>query len=342
MERTADEILAHAYRIERVRVGILAHDALQVLGELAAALQGGDEPTLHRELGSIAVHRGQRRRRFRHVVIERGGSERPCPRHVLTVGVPERLKPHGALLPLARRHVASGELIRIALEGAGAKHVHVDAQLVDGILQEHAVVAEAVDVHESERIEVHLARLCGEIVLSLIERVGGHHDAFARALEVPQCRADLLQFRQTRGLEVAQIEHDELDALVALGRLDGVDHIAQQRLGCGTAGGLAECPAHGVAGELLDQFTLGGDHQGGDFRDLGNAGVQCREQKAEDDQQQDEMEDLAYALQHPPNQCEKAHQRRLGPRSTSLARRPRTTGQTFSSMRAALPDRSRR
>ncbi len=193
------EVLAHADRIERMRVGILAHQALHIVGKLAAALERGHQPALQGELGGIAVHRGERRRRFAHVLVERVGSQGARTSDVLTVGVPQRLQPHRALLALARRHIAARELIGETLEGSGAEHVDVHAELVDGILEEHAVVAEAVDIDQSERIEIDLARLGGEVVLRLIERVGRDHDALARGAEIAQRRADLLQLRQTRG-----------------------------------------------------------------------------------------------------------------------------------------------
>ncbi len=93
----------------------------------------------------------------------------------------------------------------IALERAGAEHVHVDAELVDGVLQEHAVVAEAVDVDQPHRIEIDLAGLRGEVVLGLIERIGGHHHALAGGAKIAQGGADLLQLRQPRGIQIAEI-----------------------------------------------------------------------------------------------------------------------------------------
>ena len=55
------EILCHPDGIERMRVLILAHDALQLVGDLPTALQRGDQAALQRELGGVAVDGGQRR-----------------------------------------------------------------------------------------------------------------------------------------------------------------------------------------------------------------------------------------------------------------------------------------
>src|ERR1700734_3267209 len=46
--------------------------------------------------------------------------------------------------------------------------------------------------------------------------------------------------------------------------------------------------------------------------------MQCREHESENDQQQDEMKDLAYALQHPPHQPEESHRRLPGPGALDL------------------------
>ena len=238
-----------------------------------------------RELRCIAVHRGERRGRLIDVIVERARLERACTGHVLGVGVPQRVEPHAAFLALARRHVAARELIGVALECAGAEHVDVHAELVDGVLQKHAVVAEAVDVHEPERIQIHLARLRREIVLALIERIAHRHHALAGSAEIAQSRADLLQFRQARGGQVAEIQHDQLDARVALRGLDGVDHIAQQGFRGGPAGGLSESTAHRIARQLLDQLAFGRNHEGGAARHGGNGCMQRREHESENDQQ---------------------------------------------------------
>ena len=55
------EVLAHADRIERMRVLILADRALQVVGDLPAALQRGHQAALQRQFRGVAVDRGQSR-----------------------------------------------------------------------------------------------------------------------------------------------------------------------------------------------------------------------------------------------------------------------------------------
>ena len=113
--------------------------------------------------------------------------------------------------------------------------------------------------------------------------------------------------------------------------------------GAGPPGGLAQCAAHRVARQLLDQFALGRDHQRRAARHDRNGGMQRGENEPEDQQQQDQMQDLADPLKNSPDQPEKSPQ--SGPDThSSLQPAPRTItdAQIFSSMRAALPDKSRR
>ena len=48
---------------------ILAHEALQLVGELPAALQRGHQAALQRQLRGIAVHGGERRGRVGDVFV---------------------------------------------------------------------------------------------------------------------------------------------------------------------------------------------------------------------------------------------------------------------------------
>src|SRR6266446_3148575 len=139
------------------------------------------------------------------------------------------------------------------------------------------------------------------------------------------------------------IEHDQLDALVGLGGRNGVGHVPEQSLGRRTAGGLVEGAAHRVTRQLLDDFALRGDHQRRGVRDAGNGGMQGGENEAENNQQQNQVQDPANTLENPPDQSKKSHESGPDTHSTPPVR-PSTKNpdevQIFSSMRAALPDKS--
>ena len=72
--RTAERYWLMPTELNEWRVGILADDALQLVGELAAALQRGDQSALHRKLRRIAVDRGQCRRGVRSTYSFKRGS----------------------------------------------------------------------------------------------------------------------------------------------------------------------------------------------------------------------------------------------------------------------------
>ena len=82
------QILAHRDRIERMRVGVLTDERLELLGKLAAALQTRDQAALQRELRGISVQRRERRGALRDVIIERIRRERASARDVGDVGMP--------------------------------------------------------------------------------------------------------------------------------------------------------------------------------------------------------------------------------------------------------------
>jgi hypothetical protein len=241
------QILIHLDRVERVILAVLPHEVFQFVSHFAAALERGHQTTLQRQLRGIAVQRAERRRTLRDVVIQRGGGQRAGVRDVALIGTPQARQPRRAFIALGRRHVAARKLIRVTLEGAGTKDVHVHAQFIDRILEEHPVVAEAVDVDQAQGIQVHLAGLGRDVVAGLIERIGGHDDAFAARAKLAYRFADLLQLGQARRLQIPEIEHDQLDARVAPGRLDRIDDVFQQRFRRGTTGCLAHGAPHRVA-----------------------------------------------------------------------------------------------
>ena len=71
--------------------------------------------------------------------------------------------------------------------------------------------------------------------------------------------------------------------------------------------------------------------------------MQRGEQKSEDDQQQNQMEDLADTLQNSPDESKETRKSRPDTHSLPPGRPAMTDDrQIFSSMRAALPDKSRR
>ena len=114
------QVLAHADPIEGMVAVVLAHQPLQIVRDLPAALQRGHQAALQGHFRQIAVDglhgcglRGDE-------ILQRGGGQRSGASDILAVSAPQGLEPDRGLLALARRHVAARKLIGIALEGAGA------------------------------------------------------------------------------------------------------------------------------------------------------------------------------------------------------------------------------
>ena len=212
------------------------------------------------------------------------------------------------------------------------------------------MIREAVDVEDSLGIEVDLVGTRSQIILGLVVQVAvGNHRLAALAERVDRA-ADFLQLGDARAVEAAEVEVQRTDALVVGRLLDRLDHVPQQGLGWLLAQELGDGALERVAAQLLDERPLRRDHQrrlvGHQWDRAGERGPQ----EPEDHQQQQQVQDLAQAVEPAPDPVQQfahsaEHRRPLvggaqPPRARSGARGDRR--QTFSSMRAALPVRSRR
>ena len=72
---------------------------------------------------------------------DRIGRKLPCASHGGLIAVPERIQISEALLLILRRHVGPGIRLDRALVRANTKDVDVDADLVEHLLEEHAIAA---------------------------------------------------------------------------------------------------------------------------------------------------------------------------------------------------------
>ena len=99
--------------------------------------------------------------------------------------------------------------------------------------------------------------------------IGGGDDLLAAGLEIDDGLADILELGQAGAAEGREIEDQNLDPVVVLGRFDGVDDVLEQGFGRRRTPRLIDHLLDGFGGELLDELPLGGDDQGRRVGDLG-------------------------------------------------------------------------
>ncbi len=260
------------------------------------------------------------------------------------VAAPERREIREALLAILGRHAGARESLDGALEGADAKHVDTDTELVECVLEVSAVAVVAIDEHEAHRIEIDLIGLGGEVVTLLRElgAVGNH--LLAAGAELAQGGGELLQGGLGRAAELLQIERQHPDARVTRRRVDRVGQVPQQGLRVPLAARLLDRALDGLAAELLDQLSLGCHEQRRLCGDPRHAAAQQPEEEREDHQQHYQVQGLAQAVQAAPQSGKEragCHDPGISCRELA-ALRGLPAHQIFSSIRAALPERSRR
>ena len=218
---------------------------------------------------------------------------------------------------------------------ARLEHVDVHGQLVERAAEVGAEVTVALDQDVAHRVEVDLVGLGGEVVLALRVGLRVGVDLLAALAEPADGLAEILQHRQARGVEALEVEHEGLDAVVVAREVDDVHEVAYAGFGVELAARPRQRAFERVAGQFLDQLSLGRQHERRAVRDVGQLGLAGRDEQPEQHEQQDEVQDLAQAVEGEPDALDDGPERvehgHLAPQPPS-----------FSSMRADLPERSRR
>ena len=93
--------------------------------------------------------------------------------------------------------------------------MYVDAELVDRILEEHAVASVAVQQHEAERIQVHLVGLGREVILVLQEVSAAGNDLLAAVAERGNRSGQFLELGLAGAAHVIGIDDQQRDARIA-------------------------------------------------------------------------------------------------------------------------------
>jgi hypothetical protein len=262
--------------------------------------------------------------------------------------------------------------------GTDLEHIDIDAELVERLVEVQMVRGKADHADGSARIDVRLVGLRHQEVL-LLRRVAaeGQHLLAARAKRLDRS-GDRLELGEATAREVLGVEHQYLDAIVGGRRADRIDQVAHQRLGLVISGQRADRALPGTAGQLLDQTAFGTDEERRLRRHERQRLTRGDQQHGEDREQQQQVQDLAQAVEHPPQQSQQPTQPRhthpgtphphgrwsrtsvsgRTPRANDASRprarlaapnawaprgwAPGRLAQTFSSIRADLPERSRR
>src|ERR1022692_4986414 len=93
--------------------------------------------------------------------------------------------------------------------------MHVDAELIERVLEKHAIAAVAVEQHETERIEIDLIGLRREVVLALQEVTAVGDDLLATAAKLADRRSQLLELDLAGSIHVIGIDQQRANARIA-------------------------------------------------------------------------------------------------------------------------------
>jgi hypothetical protein len=230
------EVLVTVDAVELVLLLVLADELDQPVADHVATADVVDQAERRGCSSGVAVHRGDVGVEVLRVVDELLLGDPPCGRDVGEPRRPEIAHPLEVGLARLRRHRIGEVGLDCRLVLADAEDVPVHLEAIERVLEVQVVAAEAGDRDLAHAVHVDLVGVGREVVCGLRVVVGGGDDRLALGLEGGERRADLLQLADAGRLELAEIEHQDVDALIVAGALDGLDEIAQQRLLLGTAG----------------------------------------------------------------------------------------------------------
>src|SRR3984957_14087611 len=202
------------------------------------------------------------------------------------------------------REVLGGALIL-----AGAKQMHVDAELVEGIAKEHAIAVIVVEQYETERVEIDLVGLRGEVVLLLQEIVAVRDHLLAAAVKLADSVGKLLELHLAGATHVIGLDHQRADVCVGRRGADRRGHIPEQGLWLALALHLAERALERLATELLDDVARGTYDQRGLLRQSRAHLMQRADDQTEKGQQQQQVQHSAQCIEAAPHTMKKTRDR---------------------------------
>jgi len=262
------------------------------------------QPGLKGQTAQIALQWHQILVQGVHIVVNRALVEFAGGFHFAGVERPQFIEPGGGVLTGFSGHIVASEGFHGALEITGAEHIDIDLELVGGGLEVRAEIAKPGDHHPAHGIEMNLIGITGQVVLILGVVVAHGDHRLAAAFEAFKGLAHFLKLAEAATIEIVELQQQGGDALVAAGRIDGVDQIPDggfRIIGCALFHQLGE--GVGVAA-LLDQYATGNQSQGRLFRQ--GFGIATKKE-VDDDHQQNQHE---YGVEQPAQGAEElANQR---------------------------------
>src|SRR6185312_15953823 len=280
---------------------VLTDHTLHLPLHLQVVREGRDELCLQGDFGRIPTGVAYGFRKRLNVVVDGIGRELAGRGQSLLIARPECIQVGEALLLVRRRHVAAREDLYRALECPHPKDVDVNAELLQQSLEIEGIAAEALDHHEPGGIEVDLVGLRREVVLILVEGGAVGDDWLAARAELLDGARELLQHRLAGALHLVEIENQDADVFVRRGAANGIDEVPEQRLGTLLSLSVLDGPLNRVATQLLNEASLWLNDECGAIGDTRERRAHRPKDDAEDDDEQNEMQHPAQAIEAAPD-----------------------------------------
>ena len=232
--------------------------------------------------------------------VDRRGGELAAGGDVVAHEAPQPVEEVAGGLAVLVGHVAAGEGLGEGLVFADAEHVHLDAELVERVLEVGAVARQAAQQHEAVGRQVELVGHRGEVVLRLGEALAARQHRLARGLEVGDRGAQLGELGEAAADELVGLDHQRGDARVVARRAHRLDQVGEAHLSRRRPPGAQQRQRRLELG-LLDDRAHRPQHQRGPRRHLGLGVEEEGHQHAEAEDQQG-VEDAAH------DEVERAHE----------------------------------
>ena len=220
------------------------------------------------------------------------------------VPLPERRHPAHGLLAVLGRHALARERLGERLVRADLEDLDRDAEAFERLVEIQPVGREALDRDLAGGVDVRLVGLRHQEVLLLRRVAGVGVDLLAGLAELLQRVGDRAQLGVAAATEALRVEHDQSDAVVVARLVDGLDDVADQRLGFVVAGHQPQRALERAAAELLDQAPLEAQHERRLRRHQRQGVAEREEHGAEQRRQQQQVQHLAQPVQRAPHEGE--------------------------------------
>jgi hypothetical protein len=298
---------------EGAAVVVPAHGLGDAQAELLLRLDAIDQLARQRQRRGIAAVLAQAGRHADDVVLHRAIGQVARRARLAPIGQPQVVEPLEVGFLGRRRHVVALERLDRRLVFTDAEDVHVHAELVEAFLEVVLVDVQALEQHDTHRIQRDGVGLgCDEVRGLVVVRAVRIH-RLAGGAEHLDGGGQLLDLREARAPHLVELQHRERHARILGALLEREGHVAHGGLRRRIAGQLLEEALRRVLVARVDQLPGRIDHECDVVLHARRRPALQQHPDAADHQQHEHDDDQPVETDdNGPDQPEQAPEQRLG------------------------------